>query len=309
MLHVSTLAYSHHHRYALQKLTLVGLIVFFQPGTLEQLTLGLIVCFVYFGLCCYLQPFGSLADNLMVCVTQFSLFIAMLAAIIIEHGSPDVPQSVVTILSVAAFTPVVLSLLLTAQLLFNELGIHPLGLAWRLCWRLCRGNRQGPAVVLRPNIPPEVDSTTQVTAERLADIELPNTKTVTPMVASLQTEMDALRLSLQAAEAAVAEEKRGREEAERGKEAAEAQLQQMAETDGNSTALTTRVDPQPTVPAAAVSEDAVFAPLYAPAATLPRNVLIRAPACSCAQTSLQVQEPETQEQAQAQPRADKLYTV
>ena len=74
------------------------------------------------------------------------------------------------------------------------------------------------------------------------------------MEASLQSEMDALRLSLQAAEAAVAEEKRGREEAERGKEAAEAQLQQMAETDGNYTALTTRADPQPTVPAAAVSE-------------------------------------------------------
>ena len=118
-------------RYALQKLTLVGLLVFFQPGSLEQLTLGLIVCFVYFGLCCYLQPFGSKADNLMVSVTQFSLFVAMLAAIIIEHGSPDTPQSVVTILIVAALTPFALSLLLTIQLLFNELGIHPLGLCWR----------------------------------------------------------------------------------------------------------------------------------------------------------------------------------
>ena len=45
----------------------MGLLVFFNPGSLEQLTLGLIVCFCYCVLCSYLLPFGSITDNLMVC--------------------------------------------------------------------------------------------------------------------------------------------------------------------------------------------------------------------------------------------------
>ena len=67
--------------YLLQKLTLVGLLVFVQPGSLEQLVIGLIVCFIYCMVCCYLMPFGSKTDNVMVCGTQFSLFIAMLSAV------------------------------------------------------------------------------------------------------------------------------------------------------------------------------------------------------------------------------------
>ena len=70
-----TVFYYEVFEYVLQKLALVGLLVFFQPGTLEQLTLGLILCFTYFRLCTYLVPFCSTSDNLMVIVTQFSLFV------------------------------------------------------------------------------------------------------------------------------------------------------------------------------------------------------------------------------------------
>jgi len=113
--------------YTLQKLALVGLLVFFQPGTLEQLTLGLIVCFSYFGICCYLMPFASDTDNLMVCATQFSLFIAMLTAVIIEHGNANVPQSVILILTVAALVPAVLGVILSIIQACEELGCDPLG--------------------------------------------------------------------------------------------------------------------------------------------------------------------------------------
>ena len=112
--------------YVLQKLVLVGLLVFYEPGSLSQLTLGLVVCFVYFGFCCYLLPFGNKTDNLMVCVTQFSLFIAMLSAVVVEHGSTEVPAFVVLVLSVAAVTPAVLGLVLSVQAVFNEMGIDPL---------------------------------------------------------------------------------------------------------------------------------------------------------------------------------------
>ena len=112
--------------YVLQKLVLVGLLVFYEPGSLSQLTLGLVVCFVYFGVCCYLLPFGSKTDNLMVCVTQFSLFIAMLCAVVVEHGSTEVSAFVMFILSAAAVMPSVLGLVLSVQVFFNEMGVDPL---------------------------------------------------------------------------------------------------------------------------------------------------------------------------------------
>ena len=215
------------HRYVLQKLTLVGLLVFFQPGTLEQLTLGLIVCFFYFGLCCYLQPFGSKADNLMVCVTQFSLFIAMIAAIIIEHGGPDTPQSIVIILTVAALIPSALSITLTLQMLLNELGIHPLGLCWRpiekaLARRIFRALPRPTSQLPHPMM---VMASEKATARAQVESEVPPLQSPT----ALQNEMDALRLML-------AEERQVREAAERAvrelegqlREAAEANLQQSA---------------------------------------------------------------------------------
>ena len=112
--------------YVLQKLTLIGLLVFFQRGSLDQLVVGLIVCFLFFGLCCFLRPFSTQADNLMAVVTQFSLFIAMLSAIIMEFGSAETPASVVAILTVAALTPLVLTLVLSVQLAFYELEMNPL---------------------------------------------------------------------------------------------------------------------------------------------------------------------------------------
>jgi len=114
----------------------VGLLVFFNPGSLEQLTLGLIVCFCYCVLCSYLLPFGSITDNLMAVATQFSLFIVMLTAVIVEYGNPDVPQGVVTILTVAAFLPAVLMLALTFQVACNELDVDPLGVIRRPLGRL-----------------------------------------------------------------------------------------------------------------------------------------------------------------------------
>ena len=115
--------------YALQKLTLVGLLVFFRAGSIEQLTIGLIVCFIYFGLCCYLLPFGNRTDNLMACVTQFSLFVTMLSAVIIEYGAAKPLPAVVAILTAAAFVPIVLGIALSVYGVFNELGVDPAGVA------------------------------------------------------------------------------------------------------------------------------------------------------------------------------------
>lgn len=119
--------------YALQKLVLVGMLVFFNRGSLEQLLVGLVVCFVYFGTCMYLTPFGTRTDNLLVCVTQFALFIALLTAVILEHGTSEVSTTVVNILGVATLTPAIFGILLSIQAVLNELGVHPLGALFSLC--------------------------------------------------------------------------------------------------------------------------------------------------------------------------------
>ena len=147
--------------YVLQKLILIGLMVFFQPGSLPQLTLGLIVCFLYFGLCCYLLPFAGYTDNLMACVTQFSLFVAMLTAVIIKYGGDaEVPPSVLLTLTVAACVPAALSILLTVNQLFEELGCDPLGAAYAPLQRafVRRVHRTRPAALLpgSPREPPSI---------------------------------------------------------------------------------------------------------------------------------------------------------
>ena len=108
--------------YLLQKLTLVGVLCFIQPGSLEQLLIGLIVCFIYMAIVSWLQPFGSKLDNVLVCVTQFSLFISMLTAVIIEHGASSVPPTVESILIVSAFVPATLGFVLAALVVVQELG-------------------------------------------------------------------------------------------------------------------------------------------------------------------------------------------
>ena len=101
---------------------LVGLLVFYQPGTLEQLTLGMLLCFLYACLCCYLLPFGTQTDNVTAIVTQFSLFVTMLSAIIIEHGPLETPAAVKSILVTSALLPIMLTLALSIAGALNEIG-------------------------------------------------------------------------------------------------------------------------------------------------------------------------------------------
>ena len=80
----------------------MGVLVFFLPGTLEQLVLGLIVCFLYSGLCAFLWPYDTKTDNLMAMTAQTALFVTMVSAVVVEHGN-DSDKSVVTqVLIVAA---------------------------------------------------------------------------------------------------------------------------------------------------------------------------------------------------------------
>ena len=192
--------------YVLQKLVLVGLLVFYEPGSLSQLTLGLVVCFVYFGACCYLLPFGSKTNNLMACVTQFTLFIAMLSAVVVKHGSTEVSAFVVLVLSVAAVTPSVLGLVLSVQVVFNEMGIDAL--------------RVFKATTMVQH--PPGDSVVVTSSSAAA-------RTAAPADGAGIEELNALRARLLASEQAREAAERAMEEEKRAKEAAEETIKSMDE--------------------------------------------------------------------------------
>ena len=120
--------------YVVQKLTLVGLTVFFLPGSLEQLLLGLIICFAYTMLVAFLVPFSSHVDNLLSVVSQFGLFVAMLQAVVIKYGSATVSDTVINILVGATLVPAFLAIILGVQVVFNELEIDPMGGVLRSIW-------------------------------------------------------------------------------------------------------------------------------------------------------------------------------
>ena len=113
--------------YTIQKLALVGLAVFYpDPGSYEQLILGIFICFGYTMLLVYYRPYASQTDNTMVITSQIALFVAMLQSVLIKDVPPtDIPPLVTAILVGAAAVPPVLLLVLSIHLACVEMGADP----------------------------------------------------------------------------------------------------------------------------------------------------------------------------------------
>ena len=103
----------------LQKAILVGILIFFDPGSIGQLLLGLLVCFIYSCLVCYLMPYAERSDNVLAIATQFSLFLTMLMSVAVSDESFDndaPPSGVVNILIVSAVAPTLVAVAITANM-------------------------------------------------------------------------------------------------------------------------------------------------------------------------------------------------
>ena len=111
--------------YVLQKAVLVGILVFFDPGSIGQLVLGLLVCFLYSCLVCHIMPYTEPSDNVLAIATQFSLFLTMLMSVAVRDESFNdeaPPSSVVSILLLSAIVPVVIAVLVTARELWHKVN-------------------------------------------------------------------------------------------------------------------------------------------------------------------------------------------
>ena len=67
------------------KVTLIGLPIAFEPGSLGQQLFGLLVAFISFGLFLSVRPFLERLDNFLEIVCQCSLFLAMLSGIALQQ--------------------------------------------------------------------------------------------------------------------------------------------------------------------------------------------------------------------------------
>jgi FtsH-binding integral membrane protein len=85
------------------QVALVGIPVFFNPGSSEQLTLGLIVCFLSFGLYMSLAPFKLDSDDLLQQACQVQIFFSLLSALVLKTETNSGAMG--AILSVMLFIP------------------------------------------------------------------------------------------------------------------------------------------------------------------------------------------------------------
>merc|ERR1719424_1651204 len=90
-----------------RKILLVGLPVFFEPGTPAQLIFGLIINFITFGAYCFFSPYEEGSDDLLSGFCQLSIFFSLVASIITNAYPEDPVMSVV--LPIFLLVPVVIA--------------------------------------------------------------------------------------------------------------------------------------------------------------------------------------------------------
>jgi len=132
----------------IRKVCLVGLPVWFRPGTPEQLVLGLIICFISFGAYMYLSPFTKSTHDVMSQLCQFQIFFALLAGVVLKTDPTELETAWLgTILTVMCAVPPFIGILFNndwVRSLFDAKRRHEFVSRvskWLLpIWdRLCRG--------------------------------------------------------------------------------------------------------------------------------------------------------------------------
>ena len=71
-----------------RKMALVCLPVFVGPGSPGQLILGLVICFITYGLYCVYAPYEDAGDDVLAQVAQMSIFFSLCASIV-TNAYPD----------------------------------------------------------------------------------------------------------------------------------------------------------------------------------------------------------------------------
>ena len=92
----------------LRKLALVSLPIFFEPGSSGQTILGLLICFLAFGMYAHFAPYIHADDDMVAAASQTSIFFALLASLITSAYPDDPIMS--TLLPLVAVAPALLTI-------------------------------------------------------------------------------------------------------------------------------------------------------------------------------------------------------
>jgi hypothetical protein len=99
----------------LRKITLIGLPIFFPPGSPPQLIFGLIICFLSYGAFCVYSPYIRDDDNFLAQVSQVIIFFSLVSSVV-TNAFPEDPVMQV-LLPALLVVPVILTFIFESPLL------------------------------------------------------------------------------------------------------------------------------------------------------------------------------------------------
>ena len=134
---------------ALRKVIFVGIFVFFDPGSEGQLVLGVLVAAGFLGLYHNIQPYDVPQNNLLQYLCQFTLFLTLLAALVIKIDSVAVQlQTSAALISDEQIGLLLVALIVTVMLFAVVLALLEAQMAQsitetgkRICWYVLIGRK------------------------------------------------------------------------------------------------------------------------------------------------------------------------
>ena len=99
----------------LRKITLIGLPIFFPPGSPPQLIFGLIICFLSYGAFIFYSPYIRDDDNFLAQVSQVIIFFSLVSSVV-TNAFPEDPVMQVLLPALLA-VPMILSFIFETPLL------------------------------------------------------------------------------------------------------------------------------------------------------------------------------------------------
>ena len=103
-----------------RKICLIGLPIFFDPGSSTQLITGLLVCFISFGMYASYEPYVEKSDDQLSKVCQVSLFFSLVSSIALKVESDSSTEALGVVLVFTLMVPPVAGFLFESEIDFEK---------------------------------------------------------------------------------------------------------------------------------------------------------------------------------------------
>ena len=104
-----------------RKICLIGLPIFVEHGSAAQLIMGLLVCFISFGMYASYEPYVEASDDLVAKVCQVSLFFSLVSSIALKMEPDNSLETLGVLLLFTVAVPMVIALFFLADIDFTQI--------------------------------------------------------------------------------------------------------------------------------------------------------------------------------------------